>query len=164
MPGQMNQEEDLKAALLLSFVRFAEWPAGDSPVVVGIFNQPKLKTSLEKLSFRKQVQNRSIEVRGIRHVTDLKDCQVIYLGALNGKKLEELLAGTRNLNLLSIGESDRFLKSGGTIYIFQEDGRLNFEVNLAALTQSKINISSKLLRLRYTVRNPAASQTGKRQQ
>lgn len=159
--AQISREEDLKAALLISFVRFTEWPASDSPITLGIVNQPELLASATRLSQGKSVLGRPIQVRGVKYPADLKQCQVIYFGALQGKKLDELLIPAKELNLLTLADSDRFLSSGGIIYIFLEDGRLNFEVNLSALAQTRLNISSKLLRLGYTTRDSKAAPSGR---
>jgi hypothetical protein len=79
-PAQLTREEDLKAALLLSFVRFTEWPAPqspDMPIIVGIFEQPELQASMIKVSGGKTVQGRAIQVRGIRNAADLKQWLLI---------------------------------------------------------------------------------------
>jgi hypothetical protein len=155
-PAQLSREEDLKAALLLSFLRFTEWPrsvGSEVPIVIGILGQTELYTSISRIAFGKSVQGRPIQVRGIRHPGDQKLCQVVYLGSLSGSKLEEHLAVAREASILTIGEDDRFHQSGGIIQLFVEDGRLSFSVHLSKLASTKLNISSKLLRLGYTVKD-----------
>ncbi len=152
---QMTQEEDLKAALLLSFVRFTEWPSAsaDTPITIGVWNQSSLQSALEKLVANKTVNGRPILIRGLKNSVDLKLCQMAYFGSLSGKKLQEVLLATANSGLLTVGEDERFLQSGGTIHLFEDDGRMSFEVQMSTLSQIKLNISSKLLRLGYTVGN-----------
>jgi len=159
--AQVSREEDLKAALIVSFVRFTEWPAAEAPITVGIMNQPELLAAAASLSQGKSVLGRAIQVRGLKYASDLNQCQVVYFGGLQGKKLDELLVPAQELNLLTIGESDKFLDAGGSIHIFLEDGRLNFEVNLTTLAQSKLSISSKLLRLGYTRRESKSPKQGR---
>lgn len=151
----MTQEEDLKAALLLSFVRFTEWPSAsaDTPITIGVWNQSSLQSALEKLVANKTVNGRPILIRGLKNSVDLKLCQMAYFGSLSGKKLQEVLLATANSGLLTVGEDERFLQSGGTIHLFEDDGRMSFEVQMSTLSQIKLNISSKLLRLGYTVGN-----------
>ncbi len=164
-PAQVSREEDLKAALLLSFVRFTEWPNNvgpEVPIVIGIVGQSELYNSMSRIAFGKSVQGRPIQVRGIRHPGDQKLCHVVYLGSLSGSKLEEHLSVAREASLLTIGEDDRFHHSGGIIQLFVEDGRLSFSVQLSKLTHTKLNISSKLLRLGYTVKEHSNGSTGGR--
>jgi hypothetical protein len=155
-PAQLNREEDLKAALILSFVRFTEWPnptTPDAPLVIGVYGQEELQHSLQQLAQGKTVQGRPIQVRGIRYAADVKQCQLIHFGSHSSKQVEELLLVARDLNVLTVGESDRFLSSGGLIHVFQQDGRLQFEVHMGALDRAKLSISSKLLRLGYVVKS-----------
>ncbi len=164
-PGQLSREEDLKAALLLSFVRFTEWPNGtgaDAPIVIGILDQPELYNSMMRMAIGKSVQGRPIQVRGIRHAADQKLCHVVYLGLLSSNKLEEQLSVSRESSILTIGDGERFHQAGGIIQVFTEDGRLSFSVDLRRLGATKLNISSKLLRLGYVVRNQHSGTSGGR--
>ncbi len=163
--AQLSREEDLKAALLLSFIRFTEWPSStgtDVPIVIGILEQPELVNSMSRIAAGKLVQGRPIQVRGIRSVADQKLCHVVYLGSLNSKKLEEHLSVSRDTSVLTIGEGDKFHQAGGIIQLFVEDGRLSFSVHLGKLGNTKLNISSKLLRLGYTVKDQSAGPWGGR--
>jgi hypothetical protein len=160
---QLSREEDLKAALLLSFVQFTDWPnnAGvEVPIVIGILGQPELYNSMMRLTAGKLVHGRPIQVRGIRHPGDQKLCNVVYLGSLSGNKLEEHLLVSKDTPVLTIGEGDRFHKSGGIIQLLIEDGRLSFSVHLGRLGNTKLNISSKLLRLGYTVKSQSEGSEG----
>lgn len=144
------QEDELGAALLLSFMRFTEWPPvtpSDSRLLIGVFAQEGLRDALMKLSANKSVRGRPIEVRGVRHPMDIKQCDVVHFGSLQGKALAGLLAPAQGQPKLTFGESDRFLWEGGMIRLFAEDGRLSFEVQLEALAESGLTIRSQLLRL-----------------
>ena len=155
-PAQLNREEDLKAALILSFVRFTEWPnptTPDAPLVIGVYGQEELQQSLQQLAQGKTVQGRQIQIRSIRQATDVKQCHLIHFGSHSSRQVEEILLVARDLTVLTVGESDRFLSSGGLIHVFQQDGRLQFEVHLGALDRAKLSISSKLLRLGYVVKS-----------
>lgn len=161
--AQVSREEDLKAALLLSFVRFTEWPSStgaEVPIVIGILGEPELYNSMSRIAAGKSAQGRQIQVRGIRKPGEQKLCHVVYLGSLSGSKLEEHLAVSRETSILTIGEGDKFHQAGGIIQLFIEDGRLSFSVHLWRLGQTKLSISSKLLRLGYKVKDQGASSGG----
>lgn len=152
MQGQLTREEDVKAALLISFARFTEWPDEGhvgQPVVIGIVGQEELQQSALKLAVGKTIHGRPIQVRSVRHAADVKLCQVVHFGTLQGKKLEELIQPAGDNAVLTMGESVRFLDAGGAVYVFQQDGRLSFEVSMRVLEQAKLTVSSKLLRLGY---------------
>ncbi len=154
LSAQISREEDLTAALILSFARFTEWPPAstDTPLVIGVAADQELLQSLLRLTAGKSDQGRPLQVRGLRQLNDVRLCHFLYFGPMDAKKLEEYLTAARAGSVLTMGESPRFLSSGGIIHLFQEDGRFNFAVHLGNLSQSHLNISSKLLRLGYTQR------------
>ena len=147
--GQLQQEEDLRAALVLGFARFTEWPGPrEGAMVIGVYGRPSMAAALERIAAGKTVNGRSVQVRHLRAVGASAGCSIIYYGRLPGQKLKEALGEARGA-VLTIGEDDRFLGAGGAVHLFEEDGRISFEANLAALQAAKVTISSKLLRLGY---------------
>lgn len=159
-PPQVTREEDLKAALLVNFIRFAEWPPADppdTPFVIGVYNQPELVGAIYRYTNGKSAHGRPIQVRGIKYPTDAKLCHLIFLGGLDGKALEEMLSTLPEHGILSVGESQRFIRRGGVIQMFQLDGHLSFQVSLKALSHTGLSISSKLLRLGYVAKEGAGT-------
>lgn len=157
--GVLQQEDDLRAALVLGFARFTEWPAAqrEGPLLIGVLGHPGIVSSMEKVAAGKSVNGRPITVRPLRTAAQAAGCHIVYFGRLQGSKLadalKEMLAGEARPARLLIGEDDRFLSAGGAVHLFEEDGRMSFDVNLDALQQANLTISSKLLRLGYTTRD-----------
>jgi hypothetical protein len=54
--------------------------------------------------------------------------------------------------VLTVGESDWFIDSGGMIRLFLEGGKVRFEVNAGAAEQAQLKVSSQLLKLARAVR------------
>jgi hypothetical protein len=46
-----------------------------------------------------------------------------------------------------VGEQEAFLKQGGMIRLFEYKNRLQFEINVAALRRSGLQLSSRVIRL-----------------
>jgi hypothetical protein len=164
--GQASQEDELRAALVLGFARFTEWPAPrDGVLVVGVFGQPAIAGALERIAAAKYVNGRPVAVRNLRQPSQAAGCHIVYFGRQAGPKLAEAIREARSADakapLLLIGEDDRFLSAGGAVHLFEEDGRIHFEVNLAALQSANVSISSKLLRLGYTSREHPHGRTNR---
>jgi YfiR/HmsC-like len=53
---------------------------------------------------------------------------------------------------VTIGESDSFTERGGMIGLIVDQGRVRFDINLAAITAAHLQVSSKLLALGRTVK------------
>jgi hypothetical protein len=157
---QSAQESDLRAALVIGFARFTEWPVTrDGPLVIGVVGSPEMTTALERVANQKLVNGRAVVIRQWKPGSPVAGCQILYFGRLPAAHLGEALAEVRG-PVLTMGEEARFLSAGGAVYLFEEDGRMSFEVNLRALQLANVNISSKLLRLGYT---SGAKRSGKSQ-
>jgi hypothetical protein len=57
------------------------------------------------------------------------------------------VAALKARKILTVGESRDFLAHGGMILLVNEGGRVRFKVNLDALQEANLSVSSKLLRL-----------------
>jgi hypothetical protein len=163
--GVLQQEDDLRAALVLGFARFTEWPAGqrEGPLVIGVLGHGGIVASMEKVAAGKSVNGRPVTVRPLRTAAQAAGCHIVYFGRLQGLKLadalKEMLASESRPARLLIGEEDRFLSAGGAVHLFEEDGRMSFDANLDALQHANLTISSKLLRLGYTTRDNKRGRT-----
>lgn len=156
--GQSAREDDLKAALVMSFSRFANWPSASlgTALTIEVLGRDELLAVLGRITAGKSIQGRVIQVRSQRSAGEQRSLRMLYAGTLENKKLEECRAAAREGAVLTMGESPRFPLAGGMVRFIQEDGHLRFVVNLSALSQTGLNICSKLLRLGYTMRDPAA--------
>jgi hypothetical protein len=150
MPLAASEPEDeLKAATVLSFLRYSEWPAapsGDPSLKVGVMGRPALLVTFRRVLEGKLVENRPVKVLELPAESASGCCQIVFLGDEKPGDLKPALALARSLHALTIGAAGQFLEIGGAIQLLVVDGRMSFEVNREALEQSGIAISSKLLR------------------
>jgi len=145
-------EYQLKAAFLLNFAKFIEWPANPArdektPVAVCIFRFDPYGGALDEIVRGKKINNRDVVVRRVSELPDLKACQMIFLSSREDHMLPEALNSLQGSNALVVGESDGFAERGGAIQFYLENNRLRFAVNVDALQRAQLNVSSKLLAL-----------------
>lgn len=160
--GQTNRpEEEQRAALLLGFARFSEWPGAagyglpqGTPVAICVLQQAEIVSALERAVAGRRMQRRPVRVRSIKGAGQTSGCHILYLGRTGGARLAEELGAAPEM-ALTVGEDEAFLPAGGAVRLFEDDGRVSFEVNLTALESAGVSISSKMLRLGYTQRTPA---------
>jgi hypothetical protein len=141
-------EDELKAAAVLSFLRYSTWPTlqGEG-LTVGVMGRPAFAQTLAHALDGKTVSNHPVHVVELSPSSDLRSCQVVYLAIERNADVQQVLAGTSNLHALTIGEAERFLDMGGMVHLFITEGHISFETNLEAVERSGVNISSRLLRL-----------------
>jgi hypothetical protein len=145
-------EYQIKAAFLLNFAKFIEWPANHvldekTPVVVCIFRFDPYGGVLDEIVRGKKINNRDVVVRRVSELPDLKACQVVFLSSREDHLLPEALTYLQGSSALVVGESDGFAERGGGIQFYLENNRLRFAVNVDALQRAQLNVSSKLLAL-----------------
>ncbi len=142
-------ESKVKAACILNFIRFTEWPSTDSKteIVVGLLGDDPYEGALEQILSGQNVGGRKIIVRHYSSSSDVKGAQVIVVGITDGKTSQDALEQVKNQPTLTIGESSAFLDEGGMIRLLKEDGKVRFEINTSPAKFSHLTISSKLLSL-----------------
>jgi hypothetical protein len=155
VPGAEEPSEyQVKAAFLLNFVRFVEWPVdvfkkADDPLVVGILGKDPFEGTLEQTVTNKTVGGRSVVVRHISDVTAARTCQVVFLAASETRRLGDIVTAGRGV--LIVGEAEGLAERGGMINFVVQDNHVRFEINPSAATRAGLKISSKLLQLAIVV-------------
>jgi YfiR/HmsC-like len=150
-------EYEVKAAFLFRFAQFVEWPADTfkgvgEPFTYCTIGDDPFRGALEQTLNGKTIGQRSLRVEHLNGTGKIGECQVVFVGGSGDRKhVEEMLASTGTLPILTVGEADRFAENGGAIGFCTEDNKIRFEVNLDAAGKAGLKISAKLLALAKTV-------------
>jgi hypothetical protein len=145
-------EYQVKAAFLLNFVKFIEWPPEafqneKAPITLCVFGRDPFGNALEDIIRGRAVNNRAILARRINELGDLKSCQLVFVSAAEDKRLPEILNNLKDTSAIVVGEGEGFAERGGGIQFFLEGNRLRFAVNVDAVQRARLRVSSKLLAL-----------------
>ena len=159
--SEAANEYQVKAAFLLNFARFTEWPAAaDSdgkPLVVGIVGDDPFGSILDEIVAAETVGGRALEVRRFSAADiDGDACDVLFVGSWTDPELERLLARLDGTGVLTVGETEAFAERGGIIALVTEQARVRFVVNVDAVSRSPLKLSSKLLTLARIVKGGTA--------
>lgn len=143
----------MKAAYLYNFAKFVQWPSETfannvSPITLCITGDNPFGQALKAIEGKKirdhQLQVRSLSYR--RVVTD-KSCHVLYIGESEKEHMDQLLAAVSNAPVLTISDIRGFANAGGVIGLIKIGQRIRFEINVLAMHQANLDISSQLLKL-----------------
>lgn len=150
-------EQQLKAAFVLNFVRYVEWPeralgARDAPIMICVFGRDAIESALSDLGGR-QVHGRTVRIRTGAGIDDSEGCHVAFITEAESRRLVPILRSLAGRPVLTVSDIDDFIDSGGAIGIVNSDNRLQFEINRAALAQGQLKASSQLLKLARAVLN-----------
>jgi len=153
-------EYQVKAAFLLNFAKFIEWPPNTfqnerSPMTVCVFGYDPFGSALDEIIRGKNIENHELLARRINEVPDLKKgCQLVFVSAREEKRLPEILNNLKGVSALVVGESENFAERGGGIQFYLENNRMRFVINVDAVQRAHLTVSSKLLALARIVHDP----------
>jgi len=148
-------EYQVKAAFLLNFTRFVEWPAAafaddTSPFTICVLGADPFGEALDQVVEGESAANRKLEVRRIQLPPAAKSCQVLFV-ARSEKDVAGIVGGL-GPGILTIGEGDGFLRGGGMIAFVLEEHHVRFDINHRAAAKASLNLSSRLLGVARSVK------------
>jgi hypothetical protein len=151
-------EYQVKAAFLLNFARFVEWPAtafstASEPFVIGIVGMDPFGGAMDQVVSGKTVNGRPIAVRRVSDPAALRACHVVFFATSDPRRLNEIAGPATSPGILTVGEAEGFAERGGMINFVVENNHVRFEINPAAASRAGLKISSKLLQLAIIVRD-----------
>ena len=150
--GETPTEYEVKAAFILNFARFVEWPdvalaSGSGVLTIGILGKDPFEGALERVVENKMVGARKLAVVHVDGIELMKPVQILFISRSEIGRLAEILARLRGAPVLTVGDMEHFARDGGVINFILEDGRIRFEINPAAARSAGLRLSSKLLRV-----------------
>lgn len=150
------REYEVKAAYLLNFTRYVEWPAeafasAGAPVVIGVLGQDPFGPVLEQTLARRTIQGRRIELRVLDGVADAEGCHAVFVSWEEYRHDPGLIERLSRPGLLTVGERDEFVQRGGVLSFVLVGQTVRFAVNLGAGERAGLRISSRLLALATAV-------------
>jgi hypothetical protein len=145
-------EYQIKAAFLFNFATFVDWPSRkftepDSPLIIGIVGSDPFGGLLEEQVGDQRINDRTVIVRHIQSMEELRKCHMIFVCRSEEDRLGPILSEVRGDNVLTVGETDKFISRGGMINFVVMDGSVHFEINDSAARHAGLKISSKLANL-----------------
>ena len=143
-------EYRVKAGYVFNFFRFIQWPDdafldAKAPVVIGIVGEDPFGNQLPQVIYGKTVQGRDLVIRRYRAADNLSGIHILFIGALERKRLPQILASLRGSSVLTVAKMDRFLEAGGVIQFTFENSHNRFAINVDAADRARLKVSSKLL-------------------
>lgn len=144
--AQLNTEQQFKAAYLVNFLKYVEWPGEYAKSTICLFGRDALSGPLAAYEGR-LVSGRELVVRRVSGPDQLDECQILYVPDIEEARLPAVLRWTENRPILTVSDAEFFARQGGGIALVREDTRLRFDVNLDTLNRARLKPASQMLRL-----------------
>lgn len=157
LAGSLPGEDKIKAAFVLNFLKFVEWPdsvfeSPEDPYLIFVVGNDSNEAALNGLN-GKTVSGRRLVVRKVSNLSSLERCHVLFVGESEKKKIDQVLGTVEKRFVLTIADIEGFARRGGTIGFFREENRVRFEINEESAQKAGLKLNAKLLYLGKIVRS-----------
>jgi YfiR/HmsC-like len=148
-------EDTLKALYSYKFALFTEWPtaklnANDSLGFCIAGKNPFSPTTLTNIE-GKPVKEKSLHIEvfdsGLLSEESLDSCFILFVSRSETQRLPAILNAIRQLPILTISDIQGFSNHNGMITLVKSGEHIQFEINLDAINQAGLTISSKIIEL-----------------
>lgn len=146
--GQGPDEATIKTAFLRNFAEFVHWPEEpEGPFGLCILGRDELGARADTLNGYR-LRRMTMQVRRLASERDLSGCHMVYLAEGDTHRFSALRATINGRPVLVVGEHEGLAGLGAAISLMRRpDGRLGFDLNLAAIRASSLEVSSRLISL-----------------
>lgn len=151
-PQSQAEEYRLKAAFLVHFTQLVDWPpdalgGAKNPLTICTVGKDPFHGDLEATVEGKSIGSRPFRVQHFKQAQEVQGCQVLFVSSSVRAQVSVLIAGIKNQAVLTVGETDDFVREGGVIGFCLDDNKVRFEINVEAAERARLKISSRLLLL-----------------
>jgi hypothetical protein len=145
-------DDQVKAAFLLNFLKFVTWPddhaAPDAPIVIVVLGNESLARIVEQTAAKQAGGGRAVVVRAARTARDIPAApHLLFISASEQDRLAVLLRQYEGRPVLTVGDGAGYGAAGVVLNSYTSDTRIRFEANTTAAAHAGLQISSHLLRL-----------------
>ncbi len=149
---EIPREYQIKALFLFNFSQFIQWPPSaftnaDEPFRIGVLGNDPFDDFLDETVRGEKVDGHPLVIQRYESVDAVKDCQILFISRSESERMENILADLKGRNILTVGDSEGFVKNGGVVRFVTEENKIHFRINLEAARRANLTISSKVLRL-----------------
>lgn len=143
---QVASEGQLKAAYLVNFLKYVDWPPSRPQVTLCVFGHSRLLPYLAPYEGR-PIGGREMRLRRVSRPEQFGDCQELFVPESEEARFATILLWTDRMPVLTVSDAEHFARNGGAISLIRADGRLQFDINTETLARSGLKPTSQLMRL-----------------
>ncbi len=143
-------EDQIKSAFVEKFTHFIEWPDDtiqNQPFVIFVFPDSPLLPFLSSLFKQHRVKSKSVHLLVTDNLNLLDSAHIVLIHQKQQHLMPLILTHIKNKPVLTIGDYPDFLEDGGILLLYKEEETLRFAINVTALSQTGLSVSSQLLKL-----------------
>ena len=145
------KEYQVKAVFLFNFALFTQWPSSafsgaDAPLVIGVAGKDPFGSFLDQVVAGERVNGRRLVVRRYAHAVEAADCHILFVGRSESERALVDLKALRGRSVPTVSDIEGFAVRGGNVELRTTRGRIRLRINVDAVRDAGLTLSSKLLR------------------
>jgi len=144
-------EYKLKSAFIYNFATFIDWPEKTGKTLTLCVAAPQAEMEYFSSLEGKPVGDMTVAVRHLEEGISAEGCRILFVAESESDGFDDWLSEVGDEQVLTVTESEKWLKKGVMIALLLQDKRIVFDVNMAAAKEVGVVINSKLLRLAHKV-------------
>jgi hypothetical protein len=150
--GASVSEDEVKAAFLLNFTRYVDWPASTfaharAPFVICVLGDPEFASTAAGVIGDRTVEDRPITVSSREGLESATDCHILFLPASQSEQQELVITEISDSAVLTVSDSEGFAQMGGVANFRRAGTKLRLEINREAAAKARLKVSARLLRI-----------------
>jgi hypothetical protein len=145
--AQLQNEYAVKAAFVLNLTKYVEWPQTNSELTIGFVGEGPMGETLKTMLAGKTNGFRPIHVLLSPSDEAMERCDIVYIADASSKKIRAALERVGSRSVLTVGDTDSFMRAGGMVGLVRVGEQMQIHVNLGAVRAARLRISSRLLNL-----------------
>jgi len=139
------------AAYLFNFSKFVDWPETvfsdpDDDIVLAVTDDDFFGDALSAIN-GKIVKDRQFVVKNLREGTNPLDCQILFIGLSEKRRIPQILAAVDGKPVLTVSNLEGFAEAGGAIELAKKDNRIRLVINLTTIKRTGLKMRSQLLEI-----------------
>jgi hypothetical protein len=140
-------EAQARSAFLVNFTHFVEWPSRPAgPLVLCVAADAALVSAVTTLVHSRPAGGQEMRARGLAMGESPEGCHVLYVGFERAADRADLMQQVYG-PVLTVGDSELFLRQGGIIRLFVHDTRMRFQIDQKNADAAGLRLSALLLDL-----------------
>lgn len=153
------QEYQIKAVFLFNFVSFVTWPSSSfkqdtDPFRICILGDDPFGVVLNVTVENHAVDGRDLKILRLKEVAATRNCQILFVSSSEQTLQKDILKVIKNLPILTVGDTEDFIESGGMVKFFSRSNKIRLEINPDALEAVGLKANANLLNLSEITRVP----------
>jgi hypothetical protein len=148
---QVSREYQLKAVFLFNFAQFTEWPTNAftnslSPIVIGVLGIDPFNSTLDETIRGEIVNGRTLVVERYRRIEEIQSCHILFISQSETRRVDQVLETLKGKPILTVGDMEPAFGRNLGIRFVPQNNKLRIRINVDAIAQARLTLSSKLLR------------------